>query len=238
MREVGCAKATVWRWQEWFAAEGVDGLLRDKSWPRGKTPLPDVVERVVEPTLGERPGEATHWSGRAMAEAADVSLRLVQRIWAAHGLRAHRVKRFELSRTPSLRRSSRTSSACTSIPRPMWSCCGWTKRAKSSARSDPARAADEEGQSRHPDLRRQTQRHDDLVRRRRRARRHRHRRPHAASPARGIHPVPRHRAGGAGRQADPRLLATTPPTEHPQVLRWLGRHPRFGFHFTPISCSG
>ena len=24
---------------------------------------------------------------------------------------------------------------------------------------------------------------------------------------------------------------------HPKVLRWLGRHPRFVFHFTPTSCS-
>jgi transposase len=25
--------------------------------------------------------------------------------------------------------------------------------------------------------------------------------------------------------------------KHPRVLRWLGRHPRFVFHFTPTSCS-
>ena len=36
MRAVGCAKATVWRWQERFMAEGVDGLLRDQSRPPGK----------------------------------------------------------------------------------------------------------------------------------------------------------------------------------------------------------
>ncbi len=71
LREVGCAKATVWRWQERFVEAGVDRLLRDKSRPRGKTPLPrTVVERVVELTLGEPPGEATHWTGRAMAAAA------------------------------------------------------------------------------------------------------------------------------------------------------------------------
>jgi hypothetical protein len=26
--------------------------------------------------------------------------------------------------------------------------------------------------------------------------------------------------------------------KHPKVLRWLGRHPRFVFHFTPTSCRG
>ena len=25
--------------------------------------------------------------------------------------------------------------------------------------------------------------------------------------------------------------------KHPNVKRWLGRHPRFVFHFTPTSCS-
>jgi hypothetical protein len=37
-------------------------------------------------TLAEPPGEATHWTGRAMAKATGISHRSVQRIWAAHGL--------------------------------------------------------------------------------------------------------------------------------------------------------
>jgi hypothetical protein len=31
MRQVGCAKATVWRWQERFMAAGVAGLLQDEA---------------------------------------------------------------------------------------------------------------------------------------------------------------------------------------------------------------
>jgi hypothetical protein len=82
-------------------AAGVDGLLQDKGRPPGKTPLPKtLVERVVDLTLGEPPGEVTHWTGRAMAAAAGISLRSVQRIWAAHGLQPHRVKRFKLSQDP------------------------------------------------------------------------------------------------------------------------------------------
>jgi hypothetical protein len=101
MRAVGCAKATVWRWQERFMAAGVDGLLRDQSRPPGKAPLATaVVERVVELTLGEPAGAATHWTGRAMAQAVGISLRAVQRIWAAHGLQPHRIKTFKLSKDP------------------------------------------------------------------------------------------------------------------------------------------
>ena len=40
MRRSGKAKPVVWRWQERFMQEGVDGLLRDKTRPPGKAPLP------------------------------------------------------------------------------------------------------------------------------------------------------------------------------------------------------
>src|SRR5512145_214477 len=67
MRRAGVSKPCVWRWQERFMKEGVDGLLRDKTRPPGTPPLPEpVVERVVALTQGEPPGEATHWTGRAM----------------------------------------------------------------------------------------------------------------------------------------------------------------------------
>jgi hypothetical protein len=33
MRRTGKSKTCVWRWQERFSAEGVDGLLRDKTRP-------------------------------------------------------------------------------------------------------------------------------------------------------------------------------------------------------------
>ena len=55
---------------------------------------------MIEMTLAGPPGEATHWTGRAMAKAAGISLRSVQRIWAAHGLQPHRVRTFKLSSDP------------------------------------------------------------------------------------------------------------------------------------------
>ncbi len=66
-------------------AEGVDGLLHEATRPSSKPPLTAAaIERVVEMTLAEPSGEATHWTGRAMAKAAGVSHRSVQHIWAAH----------------------------------------------------------------------------------------------------------------------------------------------------------
>jgi transposase len=101
VRRAGVSKPCVWRWRERFAAEGVDGLLRDKTRPPGTPPLPEAtVERVVELTREPPPGEATHWTGRAMAKAAGISLSTVQGIWTGHGLVPHRVRTFELSKDP------------------------------------------------------------------------------------------------------------------------------------------
>jgi hypothetical protein len=102
MRRTGVSKPSVWRWQERFMREGVAGLVRDKTRKPGLPPLPPAqIARAVELTLGEQPGEATHWTGRAMAAATGISLRSVQRIWAAHGLQPHRVRRFKLSQDPA-----------------------------------------------------------------------------------------------------------------------------------------
>src|SRR6516165_3416542 len=65
------------------------------------TALAQEHDRVVKLTLAEPLGAATHWTGRAMAAASGISLRSVQRIWAAHGLQPHRVRRFKLSQDPA-----------------------------------------------------------------------------------------------------------------------------------------
>ena len=102
MRRTGKSKPCVWRWQERFMREGVAGLLRDKTRKPGKAPLPAAtIDHVVELTLQEPPGEATHWTGRMMAKAAGVSLRSVQRIWKAYRLAPHRVRTFKLSKDPA-----------------------------------------------------------------------------------------------------------------------------------------
>ena len=68
-RRAGVSRPMVWRWQQRFAEEGLDGLLRDKTRPPGKSATPQAeVQAVLERTLtGEPPGSVTHWTGRAMA---------------------------------------------------------------------------------------------------------------------------------------------------------------------------
>jgi transposase len=42
---------------------------------------------------------------------------------------------------------------------------------------------------------------------------------------------------GAGRQIVHVIVDNYATHNHPKVKTWLGRHPRFVFHFTPTSCS-
>jgi transposase len=102
MRRAGVSKPCVWRWQERFMTEGVDGLLRDKTRPPRIARLPKAaVEGVVTRTLEEAPPDGvTHWTAPAMAAASGLSVSSVQRIWRAHGLRPHQVRSFKLSTDP------------------------------------------------------------------------------------------------------------------------------------------
>ena len=101
MQRTGKAKPCVWRWQERYVEEGVDGLLRDKTRPPGKKPLSAAVKRkVLAKTASEAPPDATHWSVRSMATAMGISHTSVQRIWAEAGLRPHLVRRFKISNDP------------------------------------------------------------------------------------------------------------------------------------------
>ena len=101
-RRADVSRPTVWRWQRRYAEEGVDGLLRDKTRPPGKPPLPAAtVAKVLTLTCAEPPGETTHWTGRAMAETVVISLRAVQRIWERHRLHPHRIRTFKRSNDPA-----------------------------------------------------------------------------------------------------------------------------------------
>jgi transposase len=100
-RAVGKGKTVVWRWQERFMDQGVEGLTRDKTRPSRIAPLPaETVDRVVALTNQTPPHEATHWTAPAMAKAVGISPSSVRRIWKGHGLQPHRVRSFKLSNDP------------------------------------------------------------------------------------------------------------------------------------------
>jgi transposase len=92
----------VSRWRERYAQHGFAGIERDAPRP-GRTPAmtPETVDRIVQMTTQEKPGQATHWSTRTMAAAVGVSPSTVRRVWKAHGLKPHRLKTFKISNDPA-----------------------------------------------------------------------------------------------------------------------------------------
>ena len=99
---LGTTTPTVTRWRERYVREGIPGLLKDA--PRaGRLPTisGEKVFEVVRKTQEERPPGATQWSTRTLPPVVGVSPATVRRIWASHGLKPHRVKRFKRSTAPS-----------------------------------------------------------------------------------------------------------------------------------------
>ena len=99
--ETGTTKKTVWRWQQRYREEGIEGLKRDKTRPPGTAPIAQEVRlEVLTKTVHETPPNATHWSVRAMAAETGISHSSVQRIWAEAGLKPHLIKTFKISNDP------------------------------------------------------------------------------------------------------------------------------------------
>ena len=240
MRRTGTSKTCVWRWQERFAAEGVDGLLRDKTRPSRVPPLgQEMIDRVVALTATEPPHEATHWTSAAMARAVGISVSSVQRIWRAHGLAPHRMRHFKLSNDPDF------------VPR--------LRDIVGLYVNPPAHAVvlsvDEKSQIQaldrtQPGLplkkgRVGTMTHDykrngtttlfaalnvlDGTVIGRNMQRHRHQ-----EFIRFLNAIEAEVPAGKLVHV---ILDNYAAHKHPKVIAWLGRHPRFIFHFTPTSCS-
>jgi transposase len=100
-QQLGVARQTVSRWLGRFAEQGQVGIEKDAK-RSGRPPLilPPKITEIVEKTTRETPAGATHWSTRTLAPEVGVSASSVGRIWRAHGLKPHCVKRFKLSNDP------------------------------------------------------------------------------------------------------------------------------------------
>jgi transposase len=97
---LGVSRATVGKWRGRFVEHRLDGL-HDEPRPGGPRSITDEdVERVIVKTLEETPRDATHWSTRSMAQATGMSQSAVSRIWRAFGLKPHQTEDFKLSPDP------------------------------------------------------------------------------------------------------------------------------------------
>lgn len=99
--ELGITEATVGRWRNRFAVQGLAGIEKDR--PRGgrkPTKRRSLEGKIIKKTTQEKPANATHWSTRTLAVALGTTQSMVQRVLRANGLKPHLVRTFKLSNDP------------------------------------------------------------------------------------------------------------------------------------------
>jgi transposase len=240
MRRTGKAKTAVWRWQERFMRAGVDGLLRDKTRPSRIPPLPTATaEQIVALTLAEPPGETTHWTADAMAEAVGVSASSVRRIWRAHGLQPHRIRRFKLSNDPQFAAKLRDVVGLYIDPPAHAVVLSVDEKSQIQAldRTQPGLPLKKGrcGTMTHDYVRNGTTTlfaaldvlEGTVIGRC--MQRHRHQ-----EFIRFLNAIEAEVPAGKVVHV---ILDNYAAHKHPKVMQWLGRHPRFVFHFIPTSAS-
>jgi len=240
MRRTGKAKTCVWRWQERFMQEGVNGLLRDKTRPSRKPPLAEAaVWRVVDLTLGPPPGEATHWTASAMAKATGISVSSVQRIWRKNGLQPHRFRQFKLSKDPKFAEKLQDIVGLYLAPPAHALVLSIDEKSQIQAldRTQPGLPMKK---GRLGTMTHDYKRHGtttlfaalnvlDGTVTGRNMQRHRHQ-----EFIRFLNAIEAKVPAGKIIHA---IMDNYAVHKHPKVLAWLKRHPRWVFHFTPTSCS-
>ncbi len=240
MRRTGKSKTCVWRWQERFMTDGVEGLLRDKTRPSRVAPLgPEVAARVVALTQQDPPGEATHWTGPMMAKTCGISASAVRRIWRAHGLQPHKIRQFKLSNDPNFVRKLRDVVGLYVNPPEHAIVLSIDEKSQIQAldRTQPGLPMKK---GRAGTMTHDYKRHGtttlfaalDVLEGKvigRCMRRHRH-----EEFIRFLNVI---QAEVPKRKSIHVVLDNYATHKHPAVLAWLTRHKRFTFHFTPTSCS-
>jgi transposase len=100
--EVGVHPVTVSKWRHRFAVSRLDGLV-DAPRPGAARHIgDDVIEAVVVDTLETTPGADTHWSTRGLAAKHGISHQTVAEIWRAFGLKPWKQGSFKVSPDPDL----------------------------------------------------------------------------------------------------------------------------------------
>ncbi len=236
---LGCSPSTVGKWRGRFAEKGIDGL-HDEPRPGKPRQINDEdVERVIVKTLEEQPSNATHWSTRSMAAATGMSQTAISRIWRAFGLKPHRTEHFKLSPDPQFIDKVRDIAGLYLNPpdAAVVLCVDEKSQIQALDRSAPVLPLMPGVPERHT--------HDYV----RNGTTNLYAALDVASGQVIAEMTPRHRAEefrkflnlierSVPADLDVHVVLDNSSTHKtPSIQRWLQRHPRFTFHFTPTYSS-
>jgi len=94
--------ATVGKWRTRFVERRLAGLYDEPRVGGPRTISDEEVEAVIVKTLETTPKGETHWSTRTMAAKAGMSHTMIGRIWRTFGLKPHVTASFKISPDPQL----------------------------------------------------------------------------------------------------------------------------------------
>jgi transposase len=101
-RRLRTTDQTVGKWRRRFIEKRLDGLYDEPRVGGPRTISDAEVEAVIVQTLETTPKGETHWSTRKMAEKTGMSHTMVGKIWRTFGLKPHISRSFKMSPDPQL----------------------------------------------------------------------------------------------------------------------------------------
>ena len=236
----GVTKATVWRWQERFMREGVEGLLRDKTRKPGTPRTSEAtVRELVDLAARPAPDGETHWTVRALAKTVGIGASTAHGILAAHRLAPHRVRQFKVSTDPEFTKKTYDVTGLYMDPpdhavvlsideKTQIQALGRTQKALPMKPGRPATMTHDYKRNGTTTLFAAMNILDGTVIGRH-SERHRHQEFIAF-----LEQIDK--AAPAGREIHA-IVDNDSAHKHSAVTEWLKDHPRWTFHFTPTSCS-
>ena len=234
---IGAGRVQVATWRKRYAAGGVQAIEQDL--PRGGRKRTVNAAEIVRLTTQTQPEAATQWSTRRLAAVAGVSDTAVQRVWRAHGLKPHRIKRFKVSRDPMFVEKLEDIVGLYMNPpeHALVLCCDEKSQVQALDRTQPGLPLKK---GRAATMTHDYKRHgtttlfaalntlDGSVISRCEAR-HRH-----TEWLSFLRQIDRH----TPKQKTLHLICDNYAThKHPKVQEWIAKHPRIHLHFTPTSAS-
>ena len=239
-QQTGLSRPTVLAARAAFAKRGTAGICEPQKRKRSRRVLtPELEQRILDTTLKTRPADATHWSARGLAAKLGVSRMMVQRLWQRYDIQPHRVEKFKISNDPKFEDKVRDVVGLYLDPpdRALVLCVDEKSQIQALDRTAPILPL-------RPGLpERQThdyKRHGtttlfaafDVLEGKvigRCMQKHRHQ-----EFIRFLNQI---EAQVPAKKAVHVVLDNYATHKHPKVRKWLDRHPRFTFHFTPTSSS-
>jgi transposase len=100
MERLDCSRGFIGRWNQRFREARLAGLYSRHKGQKPSVLTPQLEARILDATRRPPTDGTTHWSTRRLAAALGLSHMMVQRVWAKHGIRPHRLERYMASDDP------------------------------------------------------------------------------------------------------------------------------------------